>query len=239
MVRKASNPEIRIILTKARSAGWRVEDASSGWKVKSPDGQSIVTIHGSSSDRRALAAIKSDFKRAGLDLDAPIEKKPQPTLANEHLGLAHNILEEKMTDDEEEILALTGLPENFKPVDFNPPAQVPPGMGVRPKFLPPQPLVPAKQPAPSSSIVWETPPPSNRRNKTGRAGPMDKYRAAMVQRPGEWLVFVDETGAGTKAYYKRLYESRGFEFESRTLAPEKPGKFKVYARYVGTTKEEA
>ena len=68
-MRTASNKDQRRILAKACEAGWRVKDTNKGWLVLSPDGQFSVAMHTTSSDHKALKNIKSDFKKAGLELD--------------------------------------------------------------------------------------------------------------------------------------------------------------------------
>lgn len=244
MGRRASNPEQRVILTKAKAAGWRVVDTSSGWRVCAPDGVGMVTMHSSSSDRRALAAIKSDFKRAGLNLDAMTNGngKPQPTLENEAMGSVpvHG----------------TEPPTEYVP-------QAVPDVGGRDvsttvvapeRFIPPQPLVTngkahsTRQKMPSVRIAppepeltaddgirWEDPPKMKRGRKSGNKA-MDRCRVAMLNNPGRWLVFQEKVSAGMAGYYRRQYGKLGFEFIGHR-DPENHKLHTVYARYVGT--EEA
>lgn len=50
-----------------RSPGWRVEDRETCWMCYSPDGESIVNIHKTPSDHRALANARSHLRRAGFN----------------------------------------------------------------------------------------------------------------------------------------------------------------------------
>jgi hypothetical protein len=68
-MRQPSNPDQRRLLKKAIKAGCTVKDTNSGWRVLLPNGGSVA-MHTSSSDRRALANTRSNFRREGLDLDA-------------------------------------------------------------------------------------------------------------------------------------------------------------------------
>ena len=62
------NKDQKRILKQAEAAGWTIMPTRQGWRVMSPDGVNMVTMHGSSSDNRALHNIKADFKRAGLEI---------------------------------------------------------------------------------------------------------------------------------------------------------------------------
>jgi hypothetical protein len=66
--RKFSNPDLRKLVKRVERAGWRVEPTRDGWKMFSPNGTDIVTVHTSSSDKRALKNTVGDLRRAGLDL---------------------------------------------------------------------------------------------------------------------------------------------------------------------------
>jgi len=218
MAKRATNPEQRIMLTKAQSAGWRVKDTSDGWQVYSPDGQSIVTMHTTSSDNRAVANAKRDFARAGLDMDKPLPpkpQKPQPTLSNESIFNPIAKLEQAINTEPEFLttprLVVTGRPQ--------------------PQYLPEQPLKPTGKVARRADAPqWEAPPA--KRHGGGRKGPMDKWRDAMMSHPGEWLVFTETGNSQTAAYHKRQYGKLGFEFISRQVKAGEPT-YKVWARYMG------
>lgn len=69
-MRTPNQPSHRIILKKAKAAGWTIQETRQGWRLLAPDGKNAVQIHSSSSDVRAIKNIKRDFRLAGLDLDA-------------------------------------------------------------------------------------------------------------------------------------------------------------------------
>lgn len=60
--------EVKKLLDSVREAGWRVEENKGHYKCYSPDGNHIVTLAGTPSDRRWLNNARSQFRRAGLEL---------------------------------------------------------------------------------------------------------------------------------------------------------------------------
>jgi hypothetical protein len=58
------------LIAKVQEQGWRVDDKGSAWLRYSPDGKTIVTIHKTPSDHRALKNAISRLKRGGFDPDA-------------------------------------------------------------------------------------------------------------------------------------------------------------------------
>lgn len=56
------------IVTAAEAAGWRVMRSTRGWKLFSPDGTAIVTVHRTETDHRAYANTLARLRKAGLDL---------------------------------------------------------------------------------------------------------------------------------------------------------------------------
>jgi len=59
--------DVRRMLEKAEAAGWRIREGKH-FVCYSPDGKSRVTVPKTPSDRRSLLNVRSDFRRAGLDL---------------------------------------------------------------------------------------------------------------------------------------------------------------------------
>lgn len=60
---------IRDILAAASKACWRIEPLRSGHvRALSPCGKHIIHVSGTPSDWRAINKIKSNFRRAGLDI---------------------------------------------------------------------------------------------------------------------------------------------------------------------------
>lgn len=68
MARAGAGKDQRRLIAKAEAAGWQVRDTKAGWKLYSPDGKTIVTMHTSSSDNRAIANMRSDLRKGGLDV---------------------------------------------------------------------------------------------------------------------------------------------------------------------------
>jgi hypothetical protein len=62
----AGNPYLTKLLKRVRKAGWRTEQSQKGWKLFSPNGKDIVTVHTSSSDHHYIKNIEADLRRAGL-----------------------------------------------------------------------------------------------------------------------------------------------------------------------------
>lgn len=65
---RPTNKEQRAALKAAELRGWRIICLRKGWRALAPDGVGYVTIHGTSSDYRAIANMRTDFKRLGLEL---------------------------------------------------------------------------------------------------------------------------------------------------------------------------
>lgn len=53
---------------------WRVEPTTDGWQLKAPDGITIVTIHGTPSDHRAIQNTISRMRRSGFQWPPPKRK---------------------------------------------------------------------------------------------------------------------------------------------------------------------
>jgi hypothetical protein len=66
----ALRKDIKKLVEKVREQGWRVEDRGSAWLCKSPDGRTIVTIHKTPSDQRAIRNDVSRLRKGGFDPDA-------------------------------------------------------------------------------------------------------------------------------------------------------------------------
>lgn len=63
------NKHMKKIIRGVEALGWTVEPCKSGhFRLKSPDGTSMVIISKSPSDQRALQNVLSDLRRAGCDL---------------------------------------------------------------------------------------------------------------------------------------------------------------------------
>lgn len=58
------NKEWKRLIGECQSAGGRVEPKKKGIMIYGPNG--IVTLHASTSDRRALANARSELRKAGL-----------------------------------------------------------------------------------------------------------------------------------------------------------------------------
>src|SRR6516162_4415980 len=67
-------------LAAAEAAGWRRQPSKTGWMLLDPTGVHHVGVHTTYSDHRSLMNLRARFKRAGLDVEAPLvkEKKPMP-----------------------------------------------------------------------------------------------------------------------------------------------------------------
>lgn len=65
-----ANPRkwIRKVTKKARAQGWEVKETKKGLMFLAPNGEDIVTVHGTPSDHRAIKNAEAEFKRAGLNL---------------------------------------------------------------------------------------------------------------------------------------------------------------------------
>lgn len=59
--------DIRKLVDQAQSQGWRVEDRGNLWLLKSPDGVTIVTVHKTPSDQKAIRNARSRLRRGGFD----------------------------------------------------------------------------------------------------------------------------------------------------------------------------
>lgn len=65
------NKELRKIIRAVEARGWTVEECGSKhYRLKSPDGCSMVAISRTPSDQRAVKNILSDLRRAGCNLKA-------------------------------------------------------------------------------------------------------------------------------------------------------------------------
>ncbi len=58
--------ELKKIFAAAEEQGWRVGDTKDGWQLFAPDGENIVTVHGTPSDHRALANTVSRMRQYGF-----------------------------------------------------------------------------------------------------------------------------------------------------------------------------
>lgn len=63
------NPGLRSLIDKALEQGWVVKRTCGGWAFYSPNDAAIVHTHCTPSDYRAMLNLRSDLKRAGLDLE--------------------------------------------------------------------------------------------------------------------------------------------------------------------------
>lgn len=73
------------LIAQARRAGWRVTKTTRGhWKFWSPDGKHAVVASGTPSDRRAVANLRAQLKRAGFKAATGRPRKaPKPLPAVE------------------------------------------------------------------------------------------------------------------------------------------------------------
>ena len=62
--------DVKRVLRKAEQQGWRIDDRGHRVLCYSPDGNTIVTVHKTESDRRAINHTVSRLKRGGFDPDA-------------------------------------------------------------------------------------------------------------------------------------------------------------------------
>lgn len=58
--------EFRELLDAVEAQGGRIQRIKSGYQVLAPNGIDIVTLHGTPSDRRALANAVAGLRRAGF-----------------------------------------------------------------------------------------------------------------------------------------------------------------------------
>lgn len=68
MAKKTYLKQLKQITDAAEAAGWKSKDTKSGQMWLAPDGKGKVTIHGTPSDHRAIKNLRSEFRRAGLDV---------------------------------------------------------------------------------------------------------------------------------------------------------------------------
>ena len=67
-MRRSADPKVNNILKACRKAGWKIVPCTNGFKLLSPDGTSIVTVHNSVSDVNAYRNMTSRLRRAGLNI---------------------------------------------------------------------------------------------------------------------------------------------------------------------------
>jgi hypothetical protein len=60
--------ELRELLRAVEAQGGTIRKIKSGYQVFAPNGIDIVTLHGTPSDRRALANAVAELRRAGFTL---------------------------------------------------------------------------------------------------------------------------------------------------------------------------
>ncbi len=59
--------EIKELLDAAKEKGWRVEQTKKGhWRCYAPDGENIVTLPGTPSDRRSIRNAIAQMRRYGF-----------------------------------------------------------------------------------------------------------------------------------------------------------------------------
>ena len=58
---------IKLILSECERQGWRIKISSDGWRLFSPDGVTIVSLHKTNSDYRWFENMCRDLRRGGLD----------------------------------------------------------------------------------------------------------------------------------------------------------------------------
>ena len=59
--------DIRKLVKAAERHGWRVVDRGQRWLCYSPDGETIVTVHKTPSDRRAILNARAELRKGGFD----------------------------------------------------------------------------------------------------------------------------------------------------------------------------
>jgi hypothetical protein len=62
--------DVKQVLEKAEKQGWRIDDRGQRVLCYSPDGVTMVTIHKTDSDWRAIRNTISRLRRGGFDSDA-------------------------------------------------------------------------------------------------------------------------------------------------------------------------
>lgn len=67
----SSKKETAAVVEAAKSQGWRCDDLGNLWKCYAPDGQTIVTVHKTTSDARAWRNTLARMKRVGLQWPPP------------------------------------------------------------------------------------------------------------------------------------------------------------------------
>jgi hypothetical protein len=60
--------DINELVAKAEEQGAKVEDRGNKVLVYCPDGETIVTIHKTTSDQRAVKNVRSRLRRGGVDV---------------------------------------------------------------------------------------------------------------------------------------------------------------------------
>lgn len=65
---KARDKEQRRLIQAAVDQGWTVVSKAKNIQLRSPDGESMVTIHTSESDYRANKNTRSRLRRMGVDV---------------------------------------------------------------------------------------------------------------------------------------------------------------------------
>jgi hypothetical protein len=58
--------EFKEVLRAVEAQGGTIKEIKSGYQVFAPNGIDIVTVHGTPSDRRALANAVAELRRAGF-----------------------------------------------------------------------------------------------------------------------------------------------------------------------------
>lgn len=59
--------DTRKLVKEVERQGWRVEDRGQRWLCFSPNGHTIVTIHKTPSDHRAIRNTLSELRKGGFD----------------------------------------------------------------------------------------------------------------------------------------------------------------------------
>lgn len=64
------NKEVKKLIRRVERQGWRVEERKSGYMCFSPDGVTMVSIHKTPSDHRAIRNSITELRKGGFDPDA-------------------------------------------------------------------------------------------------------------------------------------------------------------------------
>jgi len=77
--------DIRELVELAERQGWTREEIKSGFRMLAPNSLKSVSVHMTHSDHRSIANLRSQFRRAGLDLGDRREEVPVTAEEQDHI----------------------------------------------------------------------------------------------------------------------------------------------------------